>query len=95
MPTWLSILSDSLFSHTVHAHLIFVDVVGELGLPQLVECDNDQGNEDVDEEEGKDDEVDDVVDGHLCPEPGVGTCNTIQGWTRGRDLQHHSGVNQG
>ena len=32
--------------------------------------DDDQGHEDVDEEEGKDDEVDDVEDGHLGAEQG-------------------------
>ena len=31
----------------------------------LLEGDDDEGNKDVDEEEGEDDEVDDVEDGHL------------------------------
>ena len=40
--------------------LVLVHVVLKLGLPKLVEGDDDQGNEDVDKEEGKDNEEDDV-----------------------------------
>ena len=50
--------------------LVLVHVILQLRLPELVEGDNDQGNEDVDEEEGEDDEVDDVEDGHLGAEEG-------------------------
>ena len=42
--------------------LVLVHVVLKLCLSQLVEGDNDQGNEDVDKEEGKDNEEDDVED---------------------------------
>ena len=47
------------------AHLILVNIFCEFCFAELVERDDDQGNEDVDEEEWKDDEVDDVEDGHL------------------------------
>jgi hypothetical protein len=49
--------------------LILIHVILQLGLAQLVESDNDQGNEDVDKEEGKDDEEDNVEDGLLCAVP--------------------------
>ena len=55
------------------AHLIFVNIVSELCLAELVEGDDDQGDKDVDKEEGEDDKVDNVVDGHLSSEPGVRT----------------------
>jgi hypothetical protein len=48
--------------------LIFVNFrLLELGLPLLLEGDDDQGHEDVHEEEGKDDEVNNVENGHLYP----------------------------
>ena len=53
-------------------NLVFVNVVRELCLAEFVEGYDDQGHEDVDKEEGEDDKVDDVVDGHLRPEPGEG-----------------------
>ena len=40
-------------------------MLNELVLPLLLERDDDEGDEDVDEKEGEDDEVDDVEDGHL------------------------------
>ena len=36
-------------------------------IPLFLEGDDDESHEDVDEEEGKDDKVDDVEDGHLHP----------------------------
>ena len=42
--------------------LVLVHVVLKLCLAQLVEGDDDQGNKDVDKEEGKDNEEDDVED---------------------------------
>jgi hypothetical protein len=51
------------------SRLIFIDLrLLELGLPLLLEGDDDQGHEDVDKEEGKDDEVNNVENGHLYPE---------------------------
>ena len=50
--------------------LILVHVVLKLGLAQLVECDDDQSDEDVDEEKGEDNEENDVEDGLLSPVPG-------------------------
>jgi hypothetical protein len=48
--------------------LIFVNFrLLELGLALLLEGDDDQGHEDVHEEEGKDDEVNNVENGHLYP----------------------------
>ena len=58
---------DSMFSESC---LVFVDVIRQLGFAQFVECDNDKSDKNVDKEKGKDDEVDDVIYGHLCPEPG-------------------------
>ncbi len=49
--------------------MILVHVVLQLGLAELVESDDDEGDKDVDKEEGKDDEKYDVEDGHLDPEP--------------------------
>ena len=40
--------------------LVLVHVVLELRLPELVEGDDDEGDKDVDKEEGKDNEEDDV-----------------------------------
>ena len=54
-----------------YIYLILVNIVGELCLAQLVEGDDNEGHEDVDKEKGKDDKVDDVVNGHLGAEPGV------------------------
>ncbi len=51
------------------SRLIFIDLrLLELGLPLLLEGDDDQGHEDVDKEEGKDDEVNNVENRHLYPE---------------------------
>lgn len=50
--------------------LIFIHIILQLCLPKLVEGHDDQGNEDVDEEEGKHDEKDNVEDGLLGPVPG-------------------------
>ncbi len=50
--------------------MVLVNVICELRLSQLVECDDDQRDEDVDKEEREDDEVDNVEDGHLGAEPG-------------------------
>ena len=50
--------------------LIFIHIILQLCLPELVEGHDDQGNEDVDEEERKHDEKDDVEDGLLGPVPG-------------------------
>ena len=49
--------------------LVLVHVVLELRLAKLVEGDDDQGDEDVDEEERKYDEEDDVEDGVLSSVP--------------------------
>ena len=50
-------------------YLIFVDLrFLQLGLSLLLESDDDQGHEDIDEEERKDDEVDNVENGHLGAE---------------------------
>ena len=52
-------------------YLIFIDFgLFQLGFSLLLKCDDDQGHEDVDEEEGEDDEVDDVENGHLGAEQG-------------------------
>jgi len=51
----------------VYLILVYFPVL-ELGLPLLLEGDDDQGHEDVHEEEGKDDEVNNVENGHLYPE---------------------------
>ncbi len=47
------------------SYLIFIDILSQFGLSELVEGNYDQGDEDVDEEEGEDDEVDDVEDRHF------------------------------
>lgn len=47
-------------------HLIFLQVtLLHHFVPLLLECDNDEGDEDVDEEEREDYKVHDVEDGHL------------------------------
>ena len=75
-------------------HLIFVDFsVLQLGLSLLLECDDDQGHEDVDEEEGEDDEVDDVEDGHLDPEERKRTLILVGGCHR--MLENAASVNEG
>ena len=50
--------------------LVLVHVVLELRLPELVEGDNDEGYEDVDKEERKDNEEDDIEDALLGSKPG-------------------------
>ena len=53
--------------------LILINLpVLKLSLPLLLECDNDEGDKDVDKEEREDDEEDDVEDRHLCPEESSG-----------------------
>lgn len=50
-------------------YLIFINLaVLQLRLALLLECDDNQGNEDVHEEEWKHYEVDDIEDGHLDAE---------------------------
>ena len=49
--------------------LIFVHVVLQLGLSQLVESNYDEGNENVDEEEREDNEENNVEDCLLSPVP--------------------------
>jgi len=47
-------------------HLVFVNLsILEFGFALLLEGDNDQSHEDIDEEKGKHDEVNDVEDGHF------------------------------
>ena len=50
--------------------LILVHVVLKLCLSELVEGDNDEGYEDVDKEERKDNEEDDIEDALLGSKPG-------------------------
>ena len=51
---------------TSKSYLILVNFgLLQFGLALLLESDNDQGDENVDKEKGKDDEVDDVKDGHF------------------------------
>ena len=52
-------------------NLIFINIIGQLCLAKLIECDDDKSDEYVDEEERKDDEVDDIVDRHFCSKPGI------------------------
>jgi len=60
---------SSKFVEKRSTHLVFVDfVVDELVGALLLERDDDESDEDVDEEERKHDEVDDVEDGHLHAE---------------------------
>ena len=66
-------------SARAQSNLVLVDVLRQLGLSQLVEGHDDQGDEDVDEEEGEDDEVDDVKDGDLGLEPGDGALVLVRG----------------
>ena len=49
-------------------YLVLINLpVLQLGLPLLLEGDDDQCHEDVDEEEGEDNEEDNVEYRHLCP----------------------------
>lgn len=67
-------------------NLIFVDfAVLQLGLSLLLESDDNQGHEDVDEEEWKYDEVDDVENGHLYTKILYGALVLVRG--RHRILQ--------
>ena len=59
--------------------LVLVHVVLKLCLAQLVEGDDDQGNKDVDEEEGKDNEEDNVENALLRSEPRDWTLIFISG----------------
>ena len=52
--------------------LIFVNIVRQFCLPQLIECDDDEGNKNVDKEKWKDNKVDNVVDSHFRSEPRDG-----------------------
>jgi hypothetical protein len=55
-------------------YLIFVEfLIGKFVLPLFLECYDDQGNEDVDEEKREHDEIYDVEDGHLHSVPGLWT----------------------
>ena len=54
-------------------------MLDELVLPLLLERDDDEGDKDVDEEEGEDDEVDNVEDGHLHAVPGLWASTLICG----------------
>ena len=53
--------------------LIFIDIILELSLAQLIEGDDDEGNKDVDEKEREDNKEHNVEYALLCPEPGNGT----------------------
>ena len=57
----------------MYQNLILVNLpVLQLCLALLLEGDDDQGHEDVHKEEGEDNEEDQVEDGHLRAEEGVG-----------------------
>ena len=58
----------------IKSYLILVNFgLLQFGLALLLESDNDQGDENVDEEKGKDDEVDDIEDGHFHAEKWNGS----------------------
>ena len=60
--------------------LVFVQFsILQLSLSLVLEGDNDESHENVDEEEGKDDEVDDVEDGHLHGDLVLGTVVLLGG----------------
>ena len=51
------------------SHLILVNFcLFEFRFALFLKCDDDQSDEDIDEEKGEDDEVDDVEDGHFDSE---------------------------
>ena len=50
--------------------LIFIDIILELSLAQLIEGDDDEGNKDINKEEGEDNEEDNIEDALFRPEPG-------------------------
>ena len=55
------------------SYLIFIDLrLFKFSLALLLESDNDQGDENVDKEKGKDDEVNDVKNGHFHSEEWYG-----------------------
>ena len=49
--------------------LIFINIILELSLAQLIEGDDDEGNKDVDEKEREDNKEHNVEDALLCPKP--------------------------
>ena len=49
--------------------LIFIDIILELSLAQLIEGDDDEGNKDVDEKEGEDNKEHNVENALLSSEP--------------------------
>lgn len=59
--------------------LVLVHVILQLGLSKLIEGDNDQGDEDVDEEEGEHNEEDNVEYGVLSSVPWNRTLVLIRG----------------
>ena len=71
------------------SHLILVDVIRELRLSQLVECNDDESHEDVDKEEREDDKEHDVENGHLNAEPGEGALLLV---SRGHGVLQDPGI---
>ena len=62
--------------------LVLVHVILQLCLPELVEGDDDEGNEDVNKEEREDNKEDDVEDALFSPEPGYWSLVLICGGHR-------------
>ena len=50
-------------------YLIFINVICELSLAEFIKSDNDKSHEDVDEEEGENNKIHDVINRHLSSEP--------------------------
>ena len=88
-----SALDKYLNSKVYAGLLIFVHVILQLRLAQLVEGDNDQGHKDVDKEEGKDDEEDDVEDGLLGAVPGHRALVLVRGSHRVLENSSKKNVN--
>ena len=61
-----------IFVFSNKACLIFVNIVRQFCFPQFIECDDDEGDKNVDKEKWKDNKVDNVVDGHFRSEPRDG-----------------------
>ena len=70
-------------------YLILVNIVCQLSLSELIKCHNDKSHENVDEEEGKHDKVDDVVNCHLSSEPRKWTLVLV---CRGHGILQNSGI---
>ena len=81
---WEEILSEHCLVYNriikFRLYLIFINVICKLSLAEFIESNNDKSHEDVDEEEGENNKIHDIIYRHLSSEPWQRTLVLVCGW---------------